>query len=229
MRCGTDSANTRRSLVTRAGACHRALQQTHRATARHEILDALESVARMQTQRGCKRYQRATAKITPQWRCRISLPRSADTAWNRCAKRRGDLNAAAFSGDALGDACTWQLAPTRLHRGASAHDIGLHAATKNRAIAAIDCAVGGSETRVVQACDSCAIAAQMHASAAASRSCSPGCRHAGHRARHAPGPASPAALSAWSAASAWARWSAARFPPARGGPDGCRRPDPPAR
>ncbi|PPT43770.1 hypothetical protein XarjCFBP7653_02310 [Xanthomonas arboricola] len=52
------------------------------------------------------------------------MPRSADTAWNRCAKRRGDRNAAVFSGDALGDACTWQLAPMRVHRGASAHDIG---------------------------------------------------------------------------------------------------------
>lgn len=165
-----DSANTRRSLVMRAWACHRALQQTHQATRRHKTPRALESAARMQAQRGCKRYQLVTSANALQWRSRASSRSSENATWSSCARHREDRNAAALSGHVLSGASTWQLTPMRAHRCASIFDIGLHRATKNGAIAAIDCAAGDGKSRVLKARSIYAIAAQMPASAAASRS-----------------------------------------------------------
>ncbi|PPT69305.1 hypothetical protein XarbCFBP8142_07010 [Xanthomonas arboricola] len=53
----------------------------------------------------------------------------------------------------------------RAHRCASIFDIGLHRATKNGAIAAIDCAVGDGDTLMLQTRSIYAIAAQMPADA----------------------------------------------------------------
>ncbi|PPU19934.1 hypothetical protein XarbCFBP7610_10820 [Xanthomonas arboricola] len=59
----------------------------------------------------------------------------------------------------LSNASTWQLTPMRAHRCASVFDIELHSATKNGAIAAIDCAVGGGDTPMLQTRSIYAIAA----------------------------------------------------------------------
>lgn len=227
--CRTDSANTGRSLVTRGGACHRALQQTHQATCRHKTPRALESAARKQAQRGCKRYQPVVAITTPQRRSCMSSPGRSNTIRSSCAKQRENRSAAAFNGDVLrrtrvavdADAGTSLRACAR-HRTAGRNEKTAQSLQSIAPLVTVN-RMGGTPAA------SAPLQRRRQRSAAASRSYRPGCRHAGHRATHGPDPASHAALSAWSAASAWARCSAARFPPARGGPDGCRRPGPPAR